>query len=48
LFFAHANNSPEVDLRYAHSSQLTERFFSKWMKGYPEPYRQCDRKSAPF
>jgi hypothetical protein len=47
LFFAHADNLRKVNLRYAHGSQL-ERFFSKWVQEYPDPYPQRYRKNIPF
>lgn len=47
LFFDHADNLRKVDLRYAHGSQMKE-FFNKWLRAYPDPYRQRYRKSIPF
>ena len=47
LFFDHRNNLRQVDLRYAHGSQLRE-FFQKWLREYPEPYRQRYRRSIAF
>ena len=47
LFFDHQNNLRIVHLRYAHGSSMQE-FFQKWLKEYPDPYRQRYRKSIPF
>ena len=47
LFFDHRNNLRNVDLRYAHGSELKE-FFSKWLDEYPDPYPQRYRKNIPF
>ena len=47
LFFEHSDNLRKVHLRYAHGSQLKE-FFDRWLRDYPDPYRQRYRKSIPF
>ena len=47
LFFDYADNLREVDLRYAHGSQMKE-FFDLWMAEYPDPYPQRYRKSIPY
>jgi hypothetical protein len=47
LFFDHRDNLRRVDLRYAHGSAMKE-FFQKWLKEYPDPYRQRYRKGIPF
>jgi hypothetical protein len=48
LFFDHRNNLRRVNLRYAHGSWMKEKFFDKWLKGYPDPYPQRYRRSVPF
>jgi hypothetical protein len=48
LFFAHADNLRRVNLRYAHGSQMKEKFFKKWLEAFPDPYGQRYRKSVPF
>jgi hypothetical protein len=47
LFFDHADNLRNVNLRYAHGSQM-ESFFRAWLDQYPDPYPQRYRKSIPF
>lgn len=47
LFFDHRNNLRNVDLRYAHGSQMKE-FFARWLKEFPDPYPQRYRKNIPF
>lgn len=48
LFFDHRNDLRNVDLRYAHGSQMKD-FFAKWLKEYPVPYtQQRFRRSIPF
>jgi hypothetical protein len=47
LFFEHADNLREVNLRYAHGSQM-EEYFRKWLEAYPDPYPQRYRRSIPF
>lgn len=47
LFFDHADNLRNVNLRYAHGSEL-EDFFKKWLAAYPDPYPQRYRKGVPF
>jgi hypothetical protein len=48
LFFEHSDNLRIVNLRYAHGSQLKEKFFQKWLENYPDPYPQRHRRSVPF
>lgn len=47
LFFDHANNLREVDLRYVHGSAM-RAFFEKWLLEYPDPYPQRYRKNIPY
>jgi len=47
LFFDHADNLRQVNLRYAHGNQIAA-FFKKWLTEYPDPYPQRYRKSIPF
>lgn len=47
LFFDHANNLRDVNLRYVHGSEMKE-FFEKWLAEFPDPYRQRYRRSIPF
>ena len=47
LFFDYFDNLREVDLRYAHGSQLGE-FFKQWIVDYPDPYPQRYRRSIPY
>jgi hypothetical protein len=47
LFFEHSNNLRNVNLRYAHGSQM-KHFFSQWLREFPEPYQQRYRKTIPF
>lgn len=47
LFFDHSDNLRSVDLRYASGEDLSP-FFTKWLKEFPDPYRQRYRKSVPF
>lgn len=47
LFFDHRNNLRNVNLRYAHGSEMKE-FFSAWLRDFPEPYPQRYRKNIPF
>lgn len=47
LFFEHANNLRDVNLRYAHGSEMKE-FFERWYAEFPDPYLQRYRKSIPF
>lgn len=47
LFFDYFDNLRDVDLRYAHGSQLME-FFHQWVADYPDPYQQRYRKSIPY
>jgi hypothetical protein len=47
LFFDHSDNLRNVNLRYAHGSQM-KKFFKLWLAEYPDPYPQRYRKSIPF
>lgn len=47
LFFDHKDNLRSVDLRYA-SGEVLAAFFDKWLKEFPDPYKQRYRKSVPF
>lgn len=47
LFFDYYDNLREVDLRYAHGSQMNS-YFEKWLMEFPEPYQQRYRKSIPY
>lgn len=47
LFFEYADNLRTVVLRYAHGSNIRE-FFEKWLREFPDPYRQRYRKSLPY
>lgn len=47
LFFDYANNLRDVDLRYAHGSQLRS-FFEVWLRDYPDPYQQRYRKNVGY
>lgn len=47
LFFDHKDNLRSVDLRYASGAALSE-FFDKWLKEFPDPYKQRYRKGIPF
>ncbi|MFY9620943.1 MAG: hypothetical protein WAQ99_14115 [Pyrinomonadaceae bacterium] len=47
LFFDYDNQLRDVDLRYAHGSEMTP-FFDKWLSEYPDPYPQRYRKNIPY
>lgn len=47
LFFDYFDNLKDVDLRYAHGSEMKE-FFGKWLIDYPDPYQQRYRKSIAY
>lgn len=47
LFFSHRDNLRHVALRYAHGTAMRD-FFSAWLDGWPNPYRQRYRKNIPF
>ena len=47
LFFDYFDNLKEVDLRYAHGSELKE-FFQKWLADYPDLYLQRYRRNIPY
>lgn len=47
LFFDYHKDLRDVDLRYAHGSQMRE-FFEKWLMAFPDPYGQRYRKNIPY
>ena len=47
LFFDYFDNLREVDLRYAHGSEM-KPFFEEWLREYPDPYPQRYRKNIPY
>lgn len=47
LFFDYANNLSNVDVRYAHGSQMKD-FFEKWIHTFPDPYPQRYRRNIPY
>lgn len=48
LFFEHENNLRNVNLWFAHGSQMKAPFFKKWRDEYPDPYPQRYRKNIPY
>jgi hypothetical protein len=47
LFFDHSDNLRRVDLRYVHGRALSG-YFRKWLREFPEPYRQRYRRIISF
>lgn len=47
LFFDYADNLKQVDLRYAHGTQMTS-FFKLWLREFPDPYQQRYRKNIAY
>jgi hypothetical protein len=47
LFFDYDKYLRDVDLRYAHGSDMKD-FFQTWLDQYPDPYPQRYRKNVPY